>query len=130
MKESNSSKTEAVFDPEDYGKLRRQIYDILDANKSEDITLINLRPHTGYDLYFMIATALSSTHLRKLVTDTIQTLKKQGIYPGNMPNETDYTSGWIALDYGQLVVHIFTQEKRDFYKLEELWKDSLVETFD
>jgi ribosome-associated protein len=129
MKNSNSSKEIKIFNTEDYGLIRKQVYDILDSNKSEDIVIINLKPHIGYDLYFMIATALSNTHLKKLVTDTMITLKKEGIFPGYVPNDTDYTSGWIALDYGELIVHIFTKEKRDYYNLEDLWKDSIVETF-
>ena len=56
-----------------------------------------------------------------------QTLKKEGVTPVHHEGKLD--SGWLLLDYGDVVVHIFKEEARAFYNLEKLWADAEIKTF-
>ncbi|MDH4262571.1 MAG: ribosome silencing factor [Spirochaetia bacterium] len=130
MENLKSSETKQILvDSEDFSKIRFEICKSLDLNKSEDILMLNLKQHFKYDIWFIIATSLSNTHLRKCVQDIVFFLKKQGIYSSHVPNDLDFESGWVALDYGEIIVHVFTKEKREFYNLEGLWSNALVESF-
>jgi ribosome-associated protein len=132
MKNLNSSDAQQpVIDVEidDFGKIRYEICKSLDSNKSEDILMLNLKPYFTYDMWFVIATALSNTHLKKLVQDIVFFLKKRGIYNSYVPNDLDYESGWVALDYGEIIVHVFIKEKRTLYDLEGLWSKALTEAY-
>ncbi len=75
--------------------------------------------------YFLIANGTSSTHVRSLAEEVEDRLSKAGIEPINIEGRA---TGWILLDYGSVVVHIFTKETRETYNLERLWADGeLVE---
>lgn len=71
--------------------------------------------------YFVIATGTSSTHVRSLADEVEEKLKAEEAL---QPRVEGYRSNsWILLDYGNVVVHVFTQEARDFYDLDRLWAD-------
>ena len=118
-----------LVDAADFNKIRYAICELLDANKSEKILMLNLKPLFTYDLWFIIVTALSVSHLKKLCQEIIFSLRKRGIYSANVPNDVDYESGWVALDYGELIIHVFMKDKRDFYNLEELWQKAIFEEY-
>jgi len=134
MKKLNSSdqdqdQNQKIVEVEDFNKIRYEICKLLDSNKSEDIVLLNLKPQFNYEFWFIIATALSTSHLKKLCQDIIFTLRKRGIHSTYVPNEMDYESGWVALDYGELIVHAFLRDTRKFYDLEDLWKKAILENY-
>jgi ribosome-associated protein len=130
MENSNyNNLDEHLVEAEDFITIRYDICKSLDANKSEDIVLIDLKPQFGHEFWFIIGTALSNSHLKKLAQDITYSLKKRGIYSSYVPNDLDYESGWVALDYGEIIVHIFMKDKRTFYNLEGLWKNAIIETY-
>jgi len=120
---------ELAIEISDFNKIRYEICKSLDSNKAGDVVMLNLKPHFSYDLWFIMATALSNTHLKKLVQDIVFSLRKRGVYSSYVPNDLDYSSGWVALDYGELVVHVFTEEQRKYYQLEDLWKNAIFENY-
>ena len=69
--------------------------------------------------YFVIASGTSSTHIKALADNLEYELKEDGIYPNKI--EGYETGTWILLDYADVVVHIFTEQERQKYKIEELW---------
>lgn len=92
----------------------------LDRKKAEDIKVLKITDLTIIADYFVIADGTSITQTRALADEVEFRLKEQGI----APNQTQGTTGgWIVLDYGDIVVHIFTKDQRDFYNLERLWQD-------
>ena len=93
-------------------------------NKITDMTILDLTPIHGYLQYFVIASALSSVHLKKLANDIRFKLKELDLHIKVPPNEQDITSGWVILDYYDIVVHLFLDDTRKFYALETLWKDA------
>ena len=70
--------------------------------------------------YFVICTGDSSRQLKAIVDAVSRTLKEEGILPLRQEGTTD--SGWILLDYGEVIVHVFGSFERDYYQLEKLWE--------
>lgn len=102
----------------------KEVAEILSGNKGEDILMLDLTEIHSYLSYFLIATALSKTHLRKLTSDVIHYFKVHHRYLPAVPHDKEFESGWVALDGGTFMVHIFLADKREFYALEKLWKDA------
>jgi len=94
---------------------------ILDTKKADEIVAIEITNVTIIADYFLICSANNSTQLNSLYDELEFKLKEQGITP--IRTDGDKEGGWIVLDYGSLIVHIFMREQRDFYDLERLWAD-------
>lgn len=93
---------------------------ILDDKKAIDIQTICITEQSVLADYFILATGTSSTHIKALSTELETQLKEEGITVRNIEG---YNSGsWILMDYGDFVVHIFTEQSRSFYNLDDLWK--------
>ena len=108
-----------TFDFEKYTiKLARH----LDDQKAVDIKLLDLHQVSSYLSYFVIATALSPLHMKKLAKEILDMMKGTELR-ALQKNRFDFESGWVILDYGGFMVHLFTKEKRDYYRLEDLWKN-------
>ncbi len=93
----------------------------LDSKRAEDIRLIGIKDLTIVADYFVIANGTSSTQTKALADEVEFQLKQKGIEPTR--TEGYQGANWIVLDYGDIVVHVFYKETRDFYNLERLWQD-------
>lgn len=102
------------------------IIDGLEERKAKNITVLNLTniKNRSFD-YFVIADAESSTHVDSIASSVEETVKKQ---LNERPFHTEgwENSEWILLDYVDIMVHVFQQQTRDFYRLEELWADAEI----
>ena len=96
----------------------------LDAKKAQDIRLLETRNVTVLADYFLICTANSSTHIKTLSDEVSKVLEEQG--ERTLRTEGYRNGGWVLVDFGCLVVHLFTAEVRKFYNLERLWADAPV----
>jgi ribosome-associated protein len=87
--------------------------------QAEEIVLLDIRRVASFADYFVIATAQNARHMRALV----ETVDKEIPRPrdGSRRREGAEDSGWVLLDYGDVIVHIFAPEEREYYALEELW---------
>ncbi len=92
----------------------------LDLHKAHDIDVIDLGGKTIIADHFVIASATSSTAVRALANYVEDVLTKKF---GLDPSKRDTDREWIALDYGSVIVHIFTDQTREFYNIERLWAD-------
>ena len=90
----------------------------LDAKQAKDITLLRTADVTVLADYFVICTATSSTHVKTLTDEVDRVLSDMGEPP--MRREGYRGGGWILLDFGCVIVHIFQQDMREFYNLEHL----------
>lgn len=93
----------------------------LDSKKAEEISVLRVKDITSLTNYFVIAGASSTTQAKALADEVEYQLSQKGVTPKNI--EGTGAAGWIVLDYIDVVVHIFTAEQRDFYRLENLWVD-------
>lgn len=93
----------------------------LDSKRAEDICVIKISDLTVIADYFVIANGTSSTQTKALADEVEYRLKELG----RQPDRTEGYQGanWIILDYGDIVVHVFYKETRNFYNLERLWSD-------
>lgn len=90
--------------------------------KAKDTIILNLSKLTLIADYFVITTGESEPQLKAISDFIIAELKKNKIKL--LHEEGRPEAGWILLDYGEVVVHIFSQEKREFYDLEYLWQEA------
>lgn len=93
----------------------------LDGKKAEKITALKVKDLTILANYFVIASATSTTQVKALADAVEYHLEQAGIKPKSI--EGVQSRNWIVLDYVDVIVHIFTEEARDFYQLEHLWAD-------
>lgn len=92
----------------------------IDSKKGFDIKGIKINDLSILGDYFIIASGSSSTQVRALADEVDEKLSEQGVEPNHIEGKS---SGWILLDYGDVIIHIFTREEREFYSLERLWQD-------
>ncbi len=104
-------------------ELCESIVKVLDDKKAMNIVAIEISELTIVADYFIIATATSSTHLKALTDEVELRMGKQGIKTGQIEGKA---TGWILIDYGYVVVHLFLKEAREYYNLERLWDDGSV----
>lgn len=104
-------------------ELARQITKVLDQKKAEDIKVIEIQELTIVADYFVIASGTSNTHTKSLVDDVEFELSKLGVEPARIDGRA---TGWILMDYGSVLVHVFQKESREYYNLERLWSDAVV----
>jgi len=101
-----------------------KIVDLLTERQAEDVVLLDIRDIASFTDYFVIATAQNQRHLRALVDSINTDLARAGIKTSHIEGNDD--SGWVLVDFGDVILHIFTPEQRAFYKLEALWGRSGV----
>lgn len=94
----------------------------LDSKKALDVQAIEIGDLTIITDFFLLATATSSTHVRALADEVEEMLSQAGVEPHHIEGRA---TGWILLDYGSVVVHVFDKKSRDFYQLERLWNDGV-----
>lgn len=106
----------------DSKELTREIVKILDAKKAENIVAIETHEVTIISDVFVIASGTSSTHTRSLADEVEFELKEKfELYPDHIEGRA---TGWVLIDYGSVLVHVFDRESREYYNLERLWTDA------
>jgi ribosome-associated protein len=106
-------------------KIARAIVDSLEEKKGEDILLLDLIGICSFTDYFVLCTGASERTLKALADEVQKKIKKEFDRPG-FSIEGDAESGWMLIDYGNVILHLFSQPVREYYQLEELWQDGKV----
>lgn len=96
-------------------------YEALDSKKGEDIKVIEIGDITSIADYFVIANGTNPSQVDALVDAVDEALGRAGFEPKRV--EGVRSAGWILMDYGDIVVHVFSKEDRLFYNLERIWRD-------
>lgn len=92
----------------------------LNGKKAVDVKAIKIADLTVLTEYFVIASGTSSTHVRALADEVEERLKESEITPHHIEGRS---TGWYVLDYGSVIVHVFSRDQREFYGLEKMWSD-------
>jgi ribosome-associated protein len=103
--------------------IARACAELADDKKAENIRILDLRGLSPVIDYFVLCSALSAPQLRA-VRDHIEDEMKEKYGQRALYRDGNFESQWIILDFGNVMVHVLTPEKRDFYMLEELWGDA------
>ncbi len=93
----------------------------LNNKKARELSALKVSDLTILADYFVIASATSSTHVRALADEVEEVLKENGLTPHHIEGKS---TGWYILDYGSVLVHIFTPAEREFYSLDRMWGDA------
>ena len=95
--------------------------EILSAKKGEDVVVIGIAEQSSFADFFVNATAMNERQLKALVDEVEDQLAKDGVIPKNIEGKS--SSGWILMDYGDIVVNIFLAQQREMYQIEKIWSD-------
>jgi ribosome-associated protein len=101
----------------------RECLEFLDMKKGIDPVFMDLRKVNTYLDFFVIVTGNSQIHCKSLAREAVKFLSSRGFKETGKP---DYSSEWIILDMGELIIHIFSEEARLYYNLERLWADAEI----
>ncbi|MEE9188591.1 MAG: ribosome silencing factor [Anaerolineales bacterium] len=105
-------------------EIARTIVNSLENKKGEDIILIDLQDIAIFADYFVICSGSSDRMIQALVDSAIDQVKKE--FRINARVEGQSEDGWMLVDYGDIILHIFSPQRRDYYRLEELWSEGKV----
>jgi ribosome-associated protein len=103
----------------------RYIVDIIADQKGENVLLLDIRDISILADYFVIASTTSDRQA-KAVLDDVREKTREAFDARPLHVEGEPGTGWILMDYGDVVIHIFSQEMRDYYDLEGLWQEGRV----
>jgi len=112
------------------GLIMRESFGVIEAcahaaseKKAENLVLLDLRGISSWTDFFLIGSALSEPQLRAIVSSICKQLRDrlrlQPLSVDGLP-----ASQWVVIDYGGVVAHLFLKEKREFYAIENLWRDA------
>lgn len=87
--------------------------------KANYITSLDLRGKTIIADFFTICSGTSNIHIRAIADGIVEGMEKQGIRKNNIEGYSE--AAWVLLDYGDVIVHVMSEEQRHFYSLEKLW---------
>ena len=101
-------------------ELAIRIADILEEKKGQNILVLDVAHLTSVTDYFVICSGTSSTQIRSLADEVEYKLSLCGITPSH--TEGRGNGGWVLIDYGCVLVHVFSRDAREFYNLEKLYE--------
>jgi ribosome-associated protein len=105
-------------------EVARRAVEIASDKQASNIVLLDVRDLCSFADYFVICTGDSQRQVRTILEDIELALKREGVLPHHHEGVLD--SGWILLDYGDVIVHIFSPEERDYYNLDGLWEKAIA----
>lgn len=102
--------------------IARRAVEIASEKQASNIVLLDVRDICTFCDYFVICSGDNERQIRTIYEDIEQSLKRESEITHH--NEGTIDSGWMLLDYGDVIVHIFSDEEREYYRLDELWRDA------
>jgi len=103
--------------------LARRIATVAKSKKADKVVILDMRNVGSFCDYFVILSGTSIRHVNALAKNIQEDLEKDGIKPLSKASAND-ESGWMVLDFGSVLTHIFYKPLREFYSLERLWSDA------
>jgi ribosome-associated protein len=105
-------------------EIARAIVNTLEDKKGEDILLLDIHEIASFTDYFVIVTGTSDRMLNALSDAVQETVKKE--FGLNGREEGHAQQGWLVVDFGDVIVHMFSTEQREYYHLEQLWEKGKI----
>ena len=110
----------AALAPDEIAAAARRAVDAASDRLASDVILLDVRDVASFADYMIIMSAGTPRQSNALAEDIAATAKASGLSLHHREGTAD--SGWLLLDFADVVVHIFDEEQRDYYRLEQLWK--------
>ena len=105
----------------DNREIATKIGEIMSGKKAEQVILLGIAEQSSFADYFVNATAMNERQLAALADEVEDQLAKEGVIPKNIEGKP--SSGWLLMDYGDIVVNIFLPQQREMYQIEKIWGD-------
>jgi ribosome-associated protein len=105
-------------------ELAHAIVDAAANKKASNILLLDMQEVTYLADYYILCDGTSKRQIKAITDDLLENLKKAGSQRAIIEGNAE--SGWVLIDFGSVVVHIFSPETRSYYQLEELWKEAPI----
>jgi len=102
----------------------RKAVEAASDKQASDIVLLDTRGVCSFADYFVICSGDSDRQIQAIYDEVGHVLKKEGILPHHREGTVD--SGWLLLDFGDVIVHIFAPFERDYYQLDRLWSQAVL----
>lgn len=106
----------------DSGELARELVNAIADKKGSDIIMLDVRSVSLLADYFIICSGDTERQVKAIFDNILESAQTSGLKP--LQIEGAPASGWMLLDYGRIIVHVFLPAQRDYYQLEELWSDA------
>jgi ribosome-associated protein len=97
----------------------RQAVEAASDKQADNIVMLDTKQVCSFADYFVICSGESNRQIEAIWQEIREKLKREGVLPSHIEGSAD--SGWILLDLGAVIVHIFSPSQRDYYKLDDLW---------
>jgi ribosome-associated protein len=105
--------------------LARLVFEAMSDKLAEDLVILDIRPVSLISDYFVIGTVDSDRQLRAVVQGVTDTVRESaGAKPVAVEGEPE--SGWVLVDFGDVVAHVFDEPRRQYYDLESVWRDAAL----
>jgi ribosome-associated protein len=104
-------------------RLARRLVEIADSKQAGDLVVLDMRGLVGYTDFLVVATARNERQAKAIVDEVQERLKQEdALVPGRVEGQVG--ASWVLLDYLDCVLHVFTPEACEFYRLESLWGEA------
>jgi ribosome-associated protein len=105
-------------------ELAHKMVNLVEEKQAEDIVLLDLRQVSIIADYFVICSAATERQTKAILNTLTEEIKQEGVRPLHVEGDTG--GGWLLIDYGDIIVHIFAPAQRAYYQLEELWQHAAM----
>lgn len=105
-------------------ELAHAIVDVISGKKAANILMLDMRDLTLLADYYILCDGASRRQIGAIGDGLLEDLDEAGTKPATIEGTPD--SGWLLIDFGSVIVHIFSPDKRAYYQLEELWKEAPI----
>jgi ribosome-associated protein len=96
--------------------------DAASDKQASNIVMLDMRGVCSFSDYFVLSSGETERQIKAIGEEIEKALKEGGVTPQHREGTAD--SGWVLLDFGSVIVHIFSPDQREFYQLEELWSQA------
>jgi ribosome-associated protein len=100
------------------------VVDIIEGKKATNILTLDMRELTSLADYYVLCDGSSIRQINAIVDELVKELKRSGSWQANVEGTPEF--GWMLIDFGSVVVHVFSPEQRAYYQLEELWQEAPI----
>ncbi len=106
-------------------KMHQLIYEILDDAKGQNISVLDVRRLTDMTDYMIVASGTSTRHVSSIARKLVDKMREHSYKPLGIEGED--TGEWVLIDFGDVVAHVMHPQTRDFYSLEKLWAEDMIQ---
>ena len=104
----------------DIASIARNAIELASDKQAQNIVLLDVKDISSFTDYMIMLSGSSTRLVQSLGNDIAEKIKKDGLHLHHQEGSSN--SGWVLLDFGDIVVNVFSEEQRNFYKLEEVWR--------